>query len=39
MRERKKLWPTPLVAVLLTVGGLVLLAQSSVVATFIYTLF
>jgi hypothetical protein len=39
MRERKKFWLTPLVAVLLLFGILVVLAQFSTVAPFIYTLF
>jgi len=36
---RKKLWLMPLVTVLVVVGGLLILAQGSVVAPFIYTLF
>ena len=36
---RKKLWLIPIMAVLLVIGGLLLLAQGSVVAPFIYTLF
>ena len=39
MRERKKLWLAPLVVVLLVVGALLLLAEFSAVAPFIYTLF
>jgi hypothetical protein len=39
MRERKKFWLTPLIAVLLLFGVLVVLAQFSAVAPFIYTLF
>jgi hypothetical protein len=36
---RKKIWLVPLVALLLALGALVALGQSSVVAPFIYTLF
>ncbi|MDA0237130.1 MAG: DUF5989 family protein [Proteobacteria bacterium] len=36
---RKKLWMTPIITVMLLLGGLLLLAQGSVVAPFIYTLF
>jgi len=36
---RKKLWLIPIMTVLLVIGGLLLLAQGSVVAPFIYTLF
>lgn len=39
MRDRKKFWLTPLVAVLVLIGVLVILAQFSAVAPFIYTLF
>ncbi len=39
MRERKKFWLAPLVAVLLLIGALVIVAQFSTVAPFIYTLF
>jgi Family of unknown function (DUF5989) len=39
MRERKKFWLTPIVAVLLFVGLLVILGELSSVAPFIYTLF
>jgi hypothetical protein len=37
--KRKKYWLLPLVLVLLLMGGLLVLAQGSVVAPFIYTLF
>jgi hypothetical protein len=37
--KRKKLWLVPLILFLLTVGGLLLLAQGSVFAPFVYTLF
>ena len=39
MKERKKFWLAPLVLVLLLVGMLVIAAQVSAVAPFIYTLF
>lgn len=39
MRVRKKFWLVPLVVVLLLLGTLVVMAQGSAVAPFIYTLF
>jgi len=39
MRERKKFWLFPIVAVLLLFGALIVLTQGSAVAPFIYTLF
>jgi hypothetical protein len=39
MRERKKFWLAPIIAVLLLLGALLVLAQGSAVAPFIYTLF
>ena len=39
LRVRKKLWLAPIIIVMLALGGLLLLAQGSVVAPFIYTLF
>lgn len=39
MRARKKFWLLPIVIVLLLLGGLLVLAQGSAVAPFIYTLF
>ena len=36
---RKKLWLAPIIIVMLILGGLLVLAQGSVVAPFIYTLF
>ena len=39
MRERKKLWLTPIILVMVLLGGLLLLAQGSAIAPFIYTLF
>jgi len=39
LRVRKKLWLAPLIFLLLIIGGLLIAAQGSVVAPFIYTLF
>ena len=39
MRERKKFWLAPIVIVMVLLGGLLILAQGSAVAPFIYTLF
>ena len=39
LRARKKLWLAPIIIVMVLFGGLLVLAQGSVVAPFIYTLF
>lgn len=39
LRLRKKLWLAPIIIVIIVLGGLLILAQGSVVAPFIYTLF
>ena len=39
LRERKKLWLAPIIIVMIILGGLLMLAQGSVVAPFIYTVF
>ncbi|MCZ7596605.1 MAG: DUF5989 family protein [Gammaproteobacteria bacterium] len=39
MRERKKFWLAPIILVLLLLGVLIVFAQGSAVAPFIYTLF
>jgi len=39
MRERKKFWLAPIIIVMVLLGGLIVFAQGSVVAPFIYTLF
>lgn len=39
MKHRKKFWLLPLIAVLVLIGGLLVLAQGSAIAPFIYTLF
>ena len=39
MRERKKLWLAPIIVVMLLLGGLIVFAQGSSLAPFLYTLF
>ena len=39
LKARKKLWLLPLILGLVVLGGLLILAQGSVIAPFIYTLF
>lgn len=39
MKKRKKFWLLPIIMVMLLLGGLLILAQGSAVAPFIYTLF
>jgi hypothetical protein len=39
LRVRKKFWLLPIMIVMFLLGGLLILAQGSVVAPFIYTLF
>ena len=39
MKERKKFWLAPIVLVLVLLGSLIVLTQTSAVAPFIYTLF
>lgn len=39
IRVRKKFWLLPIILVLLLLGALLILAQGSAVAPFIYTLF
>ena len=39
LRVRKKFWLAPIIFLMLILGGLLILAQGSVVAPFIYTLF
>ena len=39
LKVRKKLWLAPIIVVLLIVGALLVLAQGSALAPFIYTLF
>jgi hypothetical protein len=39
LKARKKLWLAPIVIVMVLLGTLLMLAQGSVIAPFIYTLF
>ena len=39
LRARKKMWMMPIIIVMVVLGGLLIMAQGSVVAPFIYTLF
>jgi len=39
LRIRKKLWLAPIIIVMLIFGSILILAQGSVVAPFIYTIF
>jgi hypothetical protein len=39
MRERKKFWLAPIIIVMILLGGLIVFAQGSSLAPFIYTLF
>jgi hypothetical protein len=39
IRHRKKFWLLPILLTLALVGGLLILAQSSAIAPFLYTLF
>ena len=39
MRERKKFWLLPILIVMVGVGGLLVFAQGSALAPFIYTIF
>ena len=39
LKSRKKLWLAPIVIVMLILGSLLIFAQGSVLAPFIYTLF
>jgi hypothetical protein len=39
MRTQKKLWLTPLIVALVLLGGLLVVAEGSAIAPFIYTLF
>ena len=39
MKARKKFWLAPIILVLLLLGGLIVFAEGSAVAPFIYTLF
>lgn len=39
MKERKKWWLLPVIVVMVVVGGLLVFAQGSALAPFIYTVF
>ena len=39
MRERKKFWLAPIILVMMLLGALIVFAQGSSLAPFIYTLF
>jgi hypothetical protein len=39
LKVRKKIWLAPIIFIMLILGGLLILAEGSVMAPFIYTLF
>ena len=39
LRENKKLWLVPMILTLVLIGGLLIFAQSSALAPFIYSIF
>mgnify|MGYP001545547084 CR=1 FL=1 len=39
LKVRKKIWMLPIILVMLVIGALLIFAQGSVLAPFIYTLF
>ena len=39
LKVRKKIWLAPIIIIMFILGGLLILAEGSVVAPFIYTLF
>jgi len=39
MKERKKFWLAPIMLIMVLLGALLVLAQGSAIAPFIYTLF
>ena len=39
MKERKKFWLAPIILMLLLLGALIVLAEGSAIAPFIYTIF
>lgn len=39
LKARKKFWLLPIILVMVLLGGLLILAQGSAIAPFIYTLF
>jgi hypothetical protein len=38
-KEHKKMWLLPIIAIVLLIGGLLILAQGSAIAPFIYAVF
>jgi len=39
MRARKKFWLAPIILIMVVLGGILILAQGSALAPFVYTLF
>ncbi len=39
LRQRKKLWLSPILIIMAVLGGLLVVVQGSAIAPFIYTLF
>ena len=39
LKQRKKLWMAPIIAIMVSLGGLLVLTQGSALAPFVYTLF
>jgi Family of unknown function (DUF5989) len=39
MKERKKIWLLPIIVIMVLVGALIIVAQGSALAPFIYTIF
>lgn len=39
LKKRKKLWLAPIIIIMILIGSLLILAQGSVFAPFIYTIF
>ena len=39
LNQRKKLWLIPIIIIMILMGSLLIIAQGSVVAPFIYTIF
>ena len=39
LNVRKKLWLGPIILIMVMLGGLLIIAQGSIVAPFVYTLF
>ena len=39
LKLRKKIWLAPLIFIMIILGGLIILAEGTIVAPFIYTIF